>query len=128
MTIIKNKNLKKMKNKNQDQKQAVVYYMSEAAQVIRENISEELKAKYNYDTVFLFLKLMDDYYDEIGVNAYGMREGEKIPAFDGIVDDGEIADYIITHAAEKGISVKKENMLEMLNAEFIYLQQIGSIS
>lgn len=113
-----------MKNINQDK--PPVYYLSEAAKVIYTNISEKLKEKYDLKKIRIILELMDDYYDEIGINVYDEDE-QTVSESPVVVEEEELHAYIISHAPEYGLLVEDEELTEILEAEFIYYKMIGLI-
>jgi hypothetical protein len=111
-----------MKNQN-----LPIYYLSEATQVIYDNISPELRAKYPKEQIFLLLVFMDDYYDLKGINVY---EGEGIPDPDLplSIDEDQLVEYICKQSFFHGIHISETELKEILEAELLYCEKLGIIN
>lgn len=99
--------------------------MSEAASFVYENISENLRVKYSRTNIRLIIDLIDDFFDVVGINVYQ----DDVPQVDRSleVDESEMHIFITNQAAEYGLLIEKNDLIEVIRTEFLYCESIGLV-
>lgn len=110
-----------MKDENEFQ-----YDYEDAANVILENISRDLQNKLNSDDIVKILELKDDYFEEVGI--IPADDKESICDYPMELDEEAMNLFIVTNAVRDNIILTMEEMVEIMDAELIYLEINGQLS
>lgn len=115
-----------MINKNKEKDDEFEYDIDEAAEIVWNNIPQNLKKKYELEDIQKILEIEFDYLDSIGVI---LKDGEEPPIHDYPVetDWDEMKYYIITNAVKKNIILNYDELDEILDAESIYYDMNGAL-
>lgn len=98
------------------------YIFEEAAKVAYENITPQLREKFSMNDILEILLVEDEFFDSIEI------DGDENAAEDAIeIDDHEMITYILTHCATKKIILTPLELEEILDGEYLYLEQKGLI-
>ena len=112
-----------MKKKNQEDE--FEYDYEDAAEIILQNISVDLKNKLDFDYIMTLLDIRDDYYMKVGIIE---EEGkESICTYPIDLDEEAMNLFIITNAVQYGIILTDEEMVEIMQAELVYLGMNGQL-
>jgi hypothetical protein len=99
------------------------YDFEEAAEVAYENISPILQEKFTEEDILQILLVQNDYYDTIGLTT----EEDSISEYPIDVDHEQMKYYIIHNCVEMDIILTDDELEEILDGEYKYLEQIGLI-
>jgi hypothetical protein len=105
------------------------YINEDAAEMILENIPNEMREKFDFDDIMLILNIIEDYYEILELkDAENTVENKVIPPELGApvdLDEEELKYHIIKNAAGNGLILTEEELAEILYAELLYLDDIG---
>jgi hypothetical protein len=102
-----------------------MYVDEDAAKVIRKNIPKKLKKKFSFDDILTIVSLMSEYFEENGF----LSEENSISVYTGPeLDEEDFKYFIINRAAKQDIYMTYNELEIILDAESIYLEQIGAFS
>lgn len=108
-----------------EQEEVFEYINEDAAEIILENISMELEDKLDFDDIMKLLELKDEYFKKVGIIE---EEGkESICTYPMDLDEEAMNLFIITNAVQYDIILTVEEMEEIMEAEFIYLEINGQL-
>lgn len=100
-----------------------VYDIDEAAEVVYENISEELKEKLDFEDIVKILEVEIEYQEKTGI----ISDQESMVDIPLDVDFDAMDYYIIHECAKKGIILTYEELEEIMEGETIYLRKLGLV-
>lgn len=111
---------------NQNKEFFPVYSLRAAAQMIYWNISATLRGKYGIEIIYRILELMDDFFDEEGINIY---TGQELPISNipPEVDENDMHAYIKTQLAGSSLRIEDNELTEILQEELRYCESIGAV-
>lgn len=99
------------------------YVTEEAAEVVYENISEELKEKLDTEDIVEILEVEFEYQQQTGL----VSDQEPIVDIPMDVDFDAMEYFIINECVKKDIILTYDELREILDAETIYLRSLGLI-
>ena len=100
-----------------------MYVTEDAAEVVYENISDELKEKLDIDNIIEILEVEFEYQQQTGL----VSDQESIVDFPRDVDEEAMEYYIIHECAKKEIILTYDELSDILGAETKYLRSLGLI-
>ena len=103
------------------------YIVEDAAKIVFENITDELRSKFSIDEIIVILDTIAESMEKVG-----LTEDEKatIPSFSKIdrsveVDEDVLANYVISGCKEKNISLTFDELQEIYDGEMVYYKNLG---
>ena len=96
---------------------------NDAAQVTFDNISPALQEKFSTEDIMEILLVQDDYFETLDL---GDEDDETLDD-EIVVDHDEMKEFMLKACADIDISITSEELEEILNGEFIYLEQQGLV-
>jgi hypothetical protein len=99
------------------------YFLEEAARVIYRNISSGTRLKYSYGDILQILDFEFDYYRKEGLT----KNKDALGGFPVPVDEERKKLFILRACNKIGLVLFFHELEEMLDAELIYLKEIGAI-
>lgn len=105
-----------------EDKNAPHYVTEDAAKVIYDNISPALRGKLSIDQIGNLLDISLGFYEEKGLIGNDTPNEEN-----PFIDINELNKYILDTSSEQGFNLSSEEVNEILDAEVIYMKQIGII-
>jgi hypothetical protein len=100
-----------------------LYVTEDAAEVIYENINEELKEKLDIEDIIEILEVEFEYQQQTGL----VSDQESIVDIPMDVDEDAMEYYIIHECAKKEIILTYDELSDILGAETKYLRSLGLI-
>jgi hypothetical protein len=100
-----------------------LYITEDAAEVVYENISEELKEKLDTEDIVEILEVEFEYQQQTGL----VSDQEPIVDIPMDVDFDAMEYFIINECVKKDIILTYDELREILDAETIYLRSLGLI-
>jgi hypothetical protein len=100
-----------------------IYVTEDAAKVVYENISDELKEKLDVDDIIKILEVEFEYQQKTGL----VSDQESIVDVPRGVEFDAMEHFIIHECVKSNIILTHEEFLELLEAETIYLDSLGLI-
>jgi hypothetical protein len=100
-----------------------VYDIDEAAEVVYENISEELKEKLDIEDIAKILEVEIEYQEKTGI----ISDQESMVDIPMDVDFDAMDYYIIHECAKKEIILTYEELEDIMEGETIYLRKLGLV-
>lgn len=100
-----------------------IYVTEDAAEVVYENISDELKEKFDIEDIIKILEVEFEYQQKTGLAS----DQESIVDVPRGVDFEAMEYYIIHECVKSDIILTHEEFLEILEAETIYLDSLGLV-
>lgn len=100
-----------------------LYVTKDAAQVVYENISDELKEKLELDDIVEILEVEFEYQQQTGL----VSDQESIVDIPMDVDSDAIEYFIIHECAKRGIILTYEELEDIMEGETVYLRSLGLI-
>jgi hypothetical protein len=100
-----------------------LYVTEDAAEVVYENISDELKEKLDIDDIIEILEVEFEYQQQTGL----VSDQESIVDIPMDVDEEAMEYYIIHECAKKEIILTYDELNDILGAETNYLRSLGLI-
>jgi hypothetical protein len=116
-----------MLNKNDEQGDDQFFYdLDKAAEVVWENIPQELREKYAYGEIYFILETEFDYLDSIGIM---VDENEDMPVceYPRDIDQPKMEKHIIDTAIKNDILLTHDELGDILDAEMIYYDMNGAL-
>lgn len=103
----------------------IVYIVEDAAKVVYESISEELKKRLNIDDIIEILDKEFEYQQEVGMagNEDSRSTIEIDIPFD--LNEDEMKYYIINNCTKSGIILTYDELNQILEGEDNYFESIG---
>jgi hypothetical protein len=117
--------MNKLNTEMKEQEEEFEYINEDATKIILENISNELIDKLDFIDIMHLLELKDEYFKKIGI--IKEKGQESICTYPIDLDAEAMNLFIITNALQYNILLKVEEMEEIMNAEFIYLEINGQL-
>ena len=101
-----------------------IYKVEEAARVVLYNISPEIKSKFTIEQI---IDVLDEEFEFL--KQLGLVSDERPPKDSGnyFLDTNELVNFLVKTCPKKGISISYEEVSDILDAEIIYMKQIGII-
>ncbi len=106
---------------SKSKKNKIIYDRATAINVVYENISPELKGKYTKDQILEILETEDNFQSQSDESFQNKEESPKEDYWETLVND------IVFDLNLRNLPVTREEVDEVLDAEIIYLTQIGAI-
>jgi hypothetical protein len=101
------------------------YNNEEAADVILQNISTDLQNKLDFEDIIKILELKDEYFKKVGI--IPVDDKESICDYPIDLDEEAMNLFIISNAVRDNIILTMEEMVEIMDAELIYLDINGQL-
>lgn len=104
-----------------------VYFVEDAAEIVHDNISPYLQNKFTIEDIIEILEAEFEFLVKVGI------AGERSPIINipieipAQLDEDAMEYFIINNCAKRGVILAKEELAEILEAEMIYLEQLGLI-
>ena len=104
----------------------ILYIVEDAAKIVFECISEELRQKLTIEDIVVILDIECDYQQEIGMTGEPTIHSITIDIpFE--FDEEEMKSYVIENCFECGIILTYEELNQILEGEYKYYDSIGLI-
>jgi len=100
-----------------------LYVVEDAAEVVYENISEELKEQLDIEDIIKILEVEIEYQEKTGI----ISDQESMVYIPMDVDFDAMEYFIINECVKKDIILTYDELREILDAETIYLRSLGLI-
>jgi len=101
----------------------IEYIVEDAARIVIDNISLELKLKLSFEDIIKVLDTEFDYQQQIGLT----DDSVELCGYPHPVNEDAMQEYIISECAKVSIHLTQNDIEEILEAEAIYLEKIGLI-
>lgn len=103
-----------------------IYNPDEAAEVVWNNIPQNLQEKYSLEEIYFMLHAEFDYMNSIGMV---LDEDEELPVFNYPidVDETKMKNYIGAKAIKNRILTNDDELSLILEAESIYFEMNGAL-
>jgi hypothetical protein len=99
------------------------YIVEDAAEIVYENVSLDLKQRFSIDDIIKILEMEFEYQKQIGL----VTDNRPFFDFPTPVDTDQMHYFIIHHLAKQNIILTSNDLREVLEAETIYLEKLGLI-
>ena len=100
------------------------YFVEDAAKVVFDNINSTLQSKLTLNQIEEILDLEMEFLQPKGLGGENKIKGESITESIQANPD-EIAKFLVNHRNDLGINLNYDEFMEILDAELIYMRQIG---
>lgn len=95
------------------------YIIEDAARIVNDNISLELKLKLSFEDIIKVLDIEFDYQQQIGLT----DETVELCGYPYPGNEDDMQEYIINKCAKVGINLTPNEVDEILDAKLIYLKK-----
>jgi hypothetical protein len=105
------------------------YIIEDAAEMILDNIPDELRTKFDFEDIMMILEIIEEFYDQtvyknIEVTKYTLLIPPELGAPIDL-DEEKLKYHVMKNAADQGLIINDSEVSEILNAEMLYLDAIG---